>query len=141
MDDPLCYDTPEEPSVEHLAQEVVTDFIVYESGSHTIRNSTGSLAEIFKEGLRKNPSTSKNIIIKSYARGSAPVQQVVTSLRWTYSDELKRLESSGANRELNSLEIRRRSYLTKLLAQSDGFFIEALEMTKPLLAAAYGKGD
>jgi hypothetical protein len=136
MDDPLSYEIPEEPTVEHLARVIITDFAVFESASESTPEDNPISAR-----LSASPTSVYNRrqkMVSGYANGSKPINYAVQALRWTYRQELDALEPIEAKGMLDALANRRVSYLRKLLEQPDEFFIHALEFAKPVLKSLTG---
>ena len=116
-DNLLAYEIPEEPTADWLARALVTDFAIYEPAVKANPSLT-------------TPSAHKNRILRAYARGSLNPKNAIQVLRWVYKNQLDQSHRIVPD-ELGTRYI---SCLRKLLSQPDGFFTEALEKAKPLLA-------
>ena len=132
VDDLLSYGSPEEPSIEHLARVIITDFTVYETGSRATIPEDNPISVQLASASSVSVYDSKNQMLRAYANGSS-VNSAVQTLRWTYRQELDVLEQIEA-RGIHAAA-GRTSYLKKLLAQPDSFFVEALELSRPALRA------
>lgn len=124
-DDPLSYELPDEPTVDFLARQLITDFTVYETGFRATMAQTGPIAEQLKRGMAASANMEKNLMLMSYAAGTADVNAATRVLRWAYTVALNGLDPSS----------RAASYYGKLLRQPDMFFMQALIAAQPTLAA------
>lgn len=133
-DDPLSYDIPDEPSVDHLARVIITDFAVYETVDQTVTPEDNPISALLTEASPTSLYDSKQQMLRGYVNGSNPASTAVKTLRWAYKQELDALEVMEAQGGLDALATRRTSYLRKLLAQPDDFFVRALETARPALS-------